>query len=230
MCVCVCFSSFFDSRVSIPSRHAQITSRLKSRKIFGEDCFLFSVYYFDTMIIFKIQIFSNGLIFTSFSWERKRNDRNVRLEDNASIVLRRGRHSLTPARGNRGGTGSRINRVKPPGAVIDTKYIAIAFNYRHLPPVKNKIATVTRGTEGLKGRGEKVNGKKRAKRRKTPTRAYNEKEGYRERKRGNGARENGERRTTEDGIAGQALVNYTPSCIMSPDCLVNVLLHAGSRA
>lgn len=77
-CVCVCFSSFFDSRVSTPSRHAQITSRLKSRKIFGEDCFLFSVYYFDTMIIFKIQIFSNGLIFTPFSWERKRNDRTPR--------------------------------------------------------------------------------------------------------------------------------------------------------
>lgn len=71
-CVCVCFSSFFDSRVSTPSRHAQITSRLKSRKIFGEDCFLSAILSFGTMIIFKIQIFSNGLIFNSVLLREKK--------------------------------------------------------------------------------------------------------------------------------------------------------------
>lgn len=116
-----------------------------------------------------------------------------------------------------GGTGSRINCINPPGAVIDTKCIAIAFNYRHLPLVKNKIATVTRGTvaKGLreekkskrkkKGGGGKERGEKHAN---TYTRTDITKQKKKvERTETRRARK--PRKGDETGIAGQALVNYT---------------------
>lgn len=66
MCVCFPFSLFFlfffDSRVFTPSRHAQITSRLKSRKIFGKIVFF---RYDNNFSPFKVRIF-NGLIFISY--------------------------------------------------------------------------------------------------------------------------------------------------------------------
>lgn len=67
--LCVCLFSFFsfspfffDSRVFTPSRHAQITSRLKSRKIFGKIVFF---RYDNNFSPFKVRIF-NGLIFISY--------------------------------------------------------------------------------------------------------------------------------------------------------------------
>lgn len=102
-----------------------------------------------------------------------------------------------------GGTGSRINCINPPGAVIDTKCIAIAFNYRHLPLVKNKIAIVTRGTVAKGLREEKKSKRKKKReggkgtRRKTRkhvhTHRYNETE-EESRKNGNEAREKTEKR------------------------------------
>lgn len=53
---------FFDSRVFTPSRHAQITSRLKSRKIFVKIVFF---RYDNNFSPFKVRIF-NGLIFISY--------------------------------------------------------------------------------------------------------------------------------------------------------------------
>lgn len=107
MCVCFPFSLFllffFDSRVFTPSRHAQITSRLKSRKIFGKIVFF---RYDNNFSPFKVRIF-NGLIFISYWYnsielyqyissffereKEKINDRlrksfDARREDNASIV------------------------------------------------------------------------------------------------------------------------------------------------
>lgn len=123
MCVCFPFSLFllffFDSRVFTPSRHAQITSRLKSRKIFGKIVFF---RYDNNFSPFKVRIF-NGLIFISYWYnsigsflrslsERKKKKRSSsevlrctsrrQRVDRSVVLVERGRHSLTPTRGIEG--------------------------------------------------------------------------------------------------------------------------------